>query len=223
MNVAAIIPAAGAGRRMGGMRKAFMPLAGKPMLQYSVDAFLAHPEVRLVVVALAAEDFAAPPAWLKRPHVRVVNGGAERADSVRAALAEIGEDFDAVIVHDAARPLVNADLINRVLNEVRSGRSAIVAIPVTDTLHEVDTANDIRATPDRSRFWRAQTPQAFPRDVLELAFSSTRHFSSATDEAGLVAAGGWRVRIVPGEPWNVKVTTPDDVTRVEAALRERRR
>ena len=222
MNVGAIIPAAGAGRRMGGVRKAFLEMGGKPLLQYSVTACLAHPAVRQVVVALAAEDLHDVPAWLKDARVSLVAGGSERADSVRAGLAALSDDIDAVLIHDAARPLINGDLIDRVLHEVRAGSSATVAIPVTDTLHDADTKHEIRATPDRNRFWRAQTPQAFPRDVLELAFATNAAAASATDEAGLVAAGGWPVRVVPGEAWNIKVTTADDVAIAEAALRERR-
>lgn len=221
MKAAAIIPAAGAGRRIGGVRKAFMAIAGRPMLQYSIDVFLSHPDIHTVVIALATEDFAAPPAWLDQPGIRLVEGGAERADSVRAALMALADDTDAIVVHDAARPMLNLDLIDRVLDKVRRGRSATLGIQVTDTLHLVNHDFDIRDTPDRSSFWRAQTPQAFPRDVLELAFATRAEGTSATDEAGLVAAGGWRVSVVPGEPWNIKVTTPDDIAVVESALRDR--
>ncbi|MGQ0562834.1 MAG: IspD/TarI family cytidylyltransferase, partial [Gemmatimonadota bacterium] len=115
MKAAAIIPAAGAGRRLGGLRKAFMEVAGRPMLQHSVDVFLAHPAVGMVVVALAAEDIESAPAWLKQSRIALVHGGAQRADSVRAGLRALPADIDTVIVHDAARPLVNALLIDRVL------------------------------------------------------------------------------------------------------------
>ena len=221
MRTAAIIPAAGSGRRIGGVRKAFMPVGGRPMLQYSIDVFLGHPDVRTVVVALVAEDLAAAPAWLRDPRLTLVEGGVERADSVRNALRSLPDNTEAVIVHDAARPLVNLDLVDRVLDKVRRGRSATLAIQVTDTLHIVNHDFDIRDTPDRSLYWRAQTPQAFPRDVLELAFATAANSSAATDEAGLVAAGGWRVSVVPGEPWNIKVTTPDDIVLAESALRDR--
>lgn len=208
---------------MGGLRKAFMEVGGKALLQHCVEVFLAHPAIDLVVVALAVSDIENAPAWLKQPRVILVAGGDERADSVRAGVAALPNDVDAVIVHDAARPLVNATLIDRVLDEVRRGRSATVGIPVSDTLHQVDDAHEIRATPDRAKFWRAQTPQAFPRDVLELAFAALPNVSLATDEAGLVAGGGWKVVVVPGEPWNIKVTTIEDLLFVETALRERQR
>ena len=221
MRVGAIIPAAGSGQRMGGVRKAFLPVAGIPMLQHSVQAMLAHPAIELLAIALASDDIEQAPAWLKDQRIRLVAGGAERADSVRAALAVLPPELDAIVIHDAARPLITGHLIDRVLEEVKLGRSATVAIPSTDTLHEVDEQREIRLTPDRSRFWRAQTPQAFPRDVLELAFQTNHHASNSTDEAGLVSAGGWRVRIVPGETWNIKVTTQDDVARAEYAFHER--
>jgi 2-C-methyl-D-erythritol 4-phosphate cytidylyltransferase len=205
---------------MGGVRKAFMQLAGKPLLQHSVDAFRAHPAIHTVVVAVAPEDLENPPGWLNQPDIILVKGGAERADSVLAGVAALPADADAVIVHDAARPLVNADLIDRVLNELQRGKSVTLAIQVTDTLHEVDRARHIRTTPDRQLFWRAQTPQAFPRDVLESALR-TPDASRATDEAGLVASCGWHVGIVPGEAWNIKVTTPDDIALAESALASR--
>ena len=223
MKVGAIIPAAGAGRRMGGVRKPFMAAGGKALLQHCVDVFTAHPLVHTVVVALSAEDAGNPPAWLKQPGILVVHGGDERADSVQAGLHALAEDVDAVIIHDAARPLVTPELIDRVLAEVREGRSATVGIPVTDTLHEVDERGVIQATPDRTKYWRAQTPQGFPREVLELAFATLPNASTATDEAGLVAAGGWNVVVVPGESWNIKVTIPEDLTFVETRLRGRNR
>ena len=221
MNIAAIIPAAGAGRRMGGVRKAFLPVAGKPMLQHSIDVFRAHTGITQIVVVLAADDMAAAPEWLRDSRVTLAEGGAERADSVRNALHVLDDNVDAVLIHDAARPLISADLIDRLIIELNEGRCGTVAIPVTDTLHEADERLDIRYTPDRSRYWRAQTPQAFPRAILEQAFALSTSASAATDEAGLVAAAGWPVRIVAGDPRNIKVTTADDVTFVEAALRER--
>jgi 2-C-methyl-D-erythritol 4-phosphate cytidylyltransferase len=223
MRVAAILPAAGAGRRMGGVRKAFLQLAGKPLLQYSLDVFLQHPAVEQVVIALPADDFETPPQWLDRREDRVtlVQGGAERAYSVRAALAVLPPEIDTVVIHDAARPLVTSELIDRVLAEAAHGHAATVAIAVTDTLHEADAAMNIVRTPDRTSYWRAQTPQAFPRQLLEQAFASHANASAATDEAGLVAASGAQVRLVQGAVWNIKVTTPDDVATAEATLRER--
>ena len=217
MKVGAIIPAAGFGQRMGGVKKAFMEIGGKPMLQYSVDAFLSHIDVVQIVVAISDDV----PAWLQRDRITTVSGGRERADSVRNALNAMPDDVDTIIIHDAARPLITTELIDRVLEPVSDGLSATIALQSTDTLHEVTGSREISTTLDRSRVWRAQTPQAFPRSVLEAAFRATSDASKATDEAGLVAAAGWRVVVVPGETWNIKVTTPDDVAIAEAALRSR--
>lgn len=221
MKAGVIIPAAGSGLRMGGVSKTLMQVAGKPLLQHSVEVFLAHPAIAVLVIALPADELAAAPAFLRHPAIHLVAGGRERADSVRAGLVALAEDIDAVLVHDAARPLVTAVLIDRVLAEVERGRSATVGIPLTDTLHEVGDNAEICASPDRSRYRRAQTPQGFPRDVLEMAFAGNANASRATDEAGLVAAGGWPVRVVAGERWNMKVTTPEDLARVEAIFRQR--
>lgn len=220
MNVAAIIPAAGTGQRMGGVRKAFLTIGAKPLLQHSVDVFQAHPAIEAVIVALGREDIVDAPQWLRENNIILVQGGAERADSVRAGLNALPDAIDSVLVHDAARPLVTAGLIDRVLAELSHGKCATLAIPVTDTLHEADDAHRIVATPDRHRFWRAQTPQAFPRAVLEEAFRRTGR-SSATDEAGMVAAAGWNVTVVAGEPWNIKVTTRADIDFVESVFADR--
>src|SRR5688500_13644367 len=223
MKVGAIMPAAGAGRRLGGIRKAFMEIAGKPMLLHSIDVLLAHPQITCVVVPVAPDDFDSLPDWLRRPGVSFVHGGAERADSVRAGLNAMPDDVEAVIVHDAARPLLSKELIDRVLAPVEAGKSATIAVRLTDTLHAVHDDAAIRATPDRSHYWRAQTPQAFPRNVLETAFATALDGYTATDEAGLVAAGGWPVVVVEGEARNIKVTNPEDIAIVESMLRERGR
>lgn len=223
MKVGAIIPAAGSGTRMGGTRKAFLELAGKPLLQYCLDSFFRVESIRHIVVVLPADEVRNAPQWLSKPRVVIVAGGAQRADSVRAGLRALPDDVDVVVVHDAARPLVTPELIGRVLDVAERGVSATTALPVTDTLHEVDDSDGIKATPDRSRFWRAQTPQAFLREALELAYARVENASSATDEAGLVARAGWMVKVVPGESWNIKITTPEDLALAEAALRTRMR
>jgi 2-C-methyl-D-erythritol 4-phosphate cytidylyltransferase len=221
MKVGAIIPAAGSGTRMGGARKPFLQLAGKPLLQHCLEAFFQIDSVRYIVVALPADESNQRPPWLTDSRVTLVPGGAHRADSVRAGLSALPDDVDVVVVHDAARPLVTPELIMRVLEAVSQRVSATVAVPVTDTLHQVDDNQGILATPPRSRFWRAQTPQAFPRQALELAYARNEDASTATDEAGLVARSGCSVKVVPGEDWNIKITTPEDLVLAEATLRKR--
>jgi 2-C-methyl-D-erythritol 4-phosphate cytidylyltransferase len=221
MKVGVIIPAAGSGTRMGGAYKPFLHLADKPLLQHCLECFFQVQSIEQIVVALPPGRTAQFFSSLNDPRVKIVGGGSQRADSVRAALSALPEDFDVVVVHDAARPLITPLLVERVLAEVVKGHAATVAIPVTDTLHEVNDESVVVATPPRSRFWRAQTPQAFPREALELAYARDADASTATDEAGLVARGGWTVKVVPGEHWNIKITTPEDLVLAEAALRER--
>jgi 2-C-methyl-D-erythritol 4-phosphate cytidylyltransferase len=222
MKVGVIIPAAGSGVRMGGVRKPFLLLAGEPLLQHCLAAFSGIDRDTTIVVALPPDMCEHPPVWLRAQHIKLVAGGAQRADSVRAGLAALAEDVGVVMIHDAARPLVTAEMINAVLTTAEQGISATIALPVTDTLHRVDEQGAIIETPARSRFWRAQTPQAFPRAVLEQAIARTQDPSAATDEAGLVAAAGFTVRVLPGHESNLKITSPADMALAEAALLRRR-
>ncbi len=224
MNVraAVVLPGGGRGRRLGGARKPFLELAGEPILLHAMRPFLDHPCVTRVVVALTSEDAADPPAWLKDLDRRLVlcAGGEERVDSVRNALAYVPEDVEVILVHDAARPLVTRALVDRTLLCAARGIPCIAALPVTDTIKEVDEGGRIVATPDRGRLWRAQTPQAFPRAVLMDAHDrAAREGVKATDDAALVSQYGATVVVVHGEPRNLKVTTAEDLLLAEALLR----
>jgi len=221
MNVGAIIPAAGSGTRMGGARKAFLEIGGKTLLQHCLDAFLSIDEITQIVVALPSEEVRASSNGQQRGRVRLVAGGAHRADSVRAALNHLSPEVDVVVIHDAARPLLTVRMIRAVLDCAARGESATIAVPVVDTLHRVDADHRIIETPNRTQFWRAQTPQAFPRSTLIQAYARVTNASAATDEAGLVARAGFPVRIIPGDASNLKITTPDDVVIAEAALARR--
>jgi 2-C-methyl-D-erythritol 4-phosphate cytidylyltransferase len=221
MKAGAIIPAAGSGERMGGTRKAFLELSGKPLLQHCLESFFAADSIAHIAIALPADAVHDLPAWLRDDRITVVPGGAQRADSVRAGLQALPADVDVIVIHDAARPLVSAEMIERVIEAAAGGVSAAIALQVTDTLHEVDAQQQIVSTPDRARFWRAQTPQAFPRAALEAAYARTTNVSAATDEAGMVAAAGLPVRMLHGEVWNIKITTPEDVALAEATLARR--
>lgn len=223
--VAVVVPAGGAGRRMGGVRKQYIELAGEPLLLHTLRPFLAHPAVEWVVVALPAEDVPRPPAWLVDldPRVRWVAGGEERGDSVRQALEAVPEEADVVLVHDAARPLVTREVIDRAIVAASRGVGAVAAVPVTDTIKEVDAEGRIVATPERSRLWRAQTPQAFPRAMIVDAYHrAAADGLRATDDAALVERYGGTVVVVEGAPENLKVTGPLDLVVTEALLRARR-
>ena len=212
------VPAAGQGVRMGGIRKPFLELLGEPILAWALRPFLQHPRVAAVAVALGADDCSPPPGWLANwdPRIRIVPGGETRGDSVRAALHALPDDLSVIAVHDAARPLITGSIIDRCLAEVREGRGAVAGWPAVDTLKEVDEQGRILATPDRDRFWHAQTPQVFPRRLLLDAY---RHALETgireTDDAALVEAFGGEIVMVPGSARNLKVTRPEDLPLAE--------
>lgn len=226
MSIAVVVPAAGAGERMGGIAKAFLPLAGEPMLRHALRPFLAHPDVSRVVVALRSGDLLEPPGWLVQldARIRLVAGGRERSDSVRAALDHVDDAVDIVLIHDAARPLVTTAVIARAVAAALTGHCAVVGVPVTDTIQEVDERGIVIATPDRRRLHAAQTPQAFPRVVIVDAYRrAAADGVRATDDASLVAHYGGEVLAIEGDRENLKVTTPADVAIAELLLRRRAR
>lgn len=202
---------------MGGVRKAFLELAGEPLLVHALRPFLSEPRVVEVVIALAPGDAADPPDWLLGldPRVRVVAGGPTRAESVRNALAALAH-VDVIAVHDAARPLVSAEVVRRCIDVACAGEGAVAGSPAVDTLKEVGTDGRVTATPDRTRFWHAHTPQVFPADVLRRAYAGD--LAGVTDDASVVERLGAPVRMVEGGTANLKVTRPEDVPVAEAIL-----
>jgi 2-C-methyl-D-erythritol 4-phosphate cytidylyltransferase len=203
---------------MGGRRKPWLLLAGEPILRHALRPFLARPDGVRVIVALSPSDFADPPPWLSglAPRVGLVAGGTSRTASVRAALDALPE-VDLVVVHDAARPLLTDDLLERCLQAARRGGGAVAGHPVVDTLKEVDGTGTVVGTPDRSRLWQAQTPQVFSQSLLRLAYASPDG-AGATDDSVLVERAGGKVVMVEASPANLKVTTPDDLLLAEHLL-----
>ncbi len=208
----ALLVAAGSGERLGASRpKAFVEVAGRPLLEWSLAALRAA-GIEHVVVALPAGE-AAPPGCTG------VRGGATRSESVRAALAA-APPSDAVIVHDAARPLASPELFARVLDELRHADCAVAAARVTDTIKQADAGRAVVATLDRSVLWAIQTPQAFRRAALEAALAvDAAILAQATDDAWLIERAGGSVRVVESGPVNFKVTTPHDLRVAELLLR----
>ena len=209
----AIVVAAGSGERLGAARpKAFVALAGRPMLAWSLDAARAAGLSDVVVALPEGEE--APAGCVG------VRGGATRSASVRAALrtAPPGD----IVVHDAARPLVDPDLFTRTLAALEEADCAIAAARVPDTIKEADEDGWVTATLDRARLWAIQTPQAFRRAALERALDvDDAILARATDDAWLVERAGGSVRVVESTPANFKVTTAHDLAVAERALRER--
>jgi 2-C-methyl-D-erythritol 4-phosphate cytidylyltransferase len=214
----AVIPAAGVGRRMGGeCPKQYLSLGGVPLLHHSVRALLQQPHLARVAVALhLADERAGELPILEDPRVLRVTGGLERADSVLAgleALADIAREDDWVLVHDAARPcLPQADLQRLVDRVLATGVGAILAQPVLDTLKQADASGCVQTTVDRSRFWRAQTPQMFRLGELREALRQALAAGIAvTDEASAMERAGFPVQLVEGSAANLKVTVPGDL------------
>ncbi|MEI6792942.1 MAG: 2-C-methyl-D-erythritol 4-phosphate cytidylyltransferase [Actinomycetes bacterium] len=208
-NAVALVVAAGSGERLGaGGPKAFAALAGRPMLEWSIDALRGVAAIEQIVVALP-EGFEAPQGTVG------VIGGATRSQSVLNALAAATPGAGVVVVHDAARPLVSAALIEdciTALDQDGSWDAAIAAAPVKDTIKRSSDGIGVVETPPRSELWAVQTPQVFRREALEQALASPEHeLAAASDDAMLVEANGGRVRLVLCESENFKVTTQADL------------
>jgi 2-C-methyl-D-erythritol 4-phosphate cytidylyltransferase len=219
----ALIVAAGRGERLGsGRPKALVPLAGRPMLDYSVETLRAVAGVNTIVVALPAGELDAAPAG-----VVAVAGGSQRSHSVRAALDVTGPDDDPVIVHDAARPLAGAELFTQALQALADAPEAdavIAAAPVTDTIKEVAAdGHTVARTLPRSQLWAVQTPQVFRRAALERVLNEGDEalLAQATDDAWLIERDGGTVHVLASDPGNLKITTPHDLRVAELLLSER--
>ena len=215
LSVGVAIPAAGAGARMGGVKKPFLELRGDPLLLWALRPFLRHPQVEAIAVALGAEEWNEPPKWLLTldPRIRLVRGGATRGESVLAALDALPRALDLLAVHDAARPLLSHEILDRCIRAATQGRGAVAGVPAIDTLKQVDEEGRIVGTPQRERIWHAQTPQIFPRALLLDAYRKAKEAGIGnTDDAALVEAMGGEVVMVPGSPENLKVTRPEDLS-----------
>jgi|SRR5579864_2822681 len=232
--VSAILPAAGLGTRMGAeMPKQFLELDGKPLLIFTLHRLAACPAITEFIISTRAEEVDSIVARVARENlgrpVRVVRGGDTRQDSVGNALAELSSEADLILVHDAVRPLVTCDQIDRVIAEAMACDAAILGMPAMDTVKEVKRASLpgdvalITATIPRERVVLAQTPQVFRASLLLEAFARARQDGvSASDEAGLVERMGRDVHVVAGSERNLKITRPGDMQLVEFYLREER-
>lgn len=219
VQVVAVVPAAGRGSRLGAdTAKALVEVAGASLLRRCVDGLARSGVVDLVVVVAPAGLLDLARAVLP-PEVRVVPGGAERTDSVRAGLAEaqrLAPDAAHVLVHDAARALTPPHLVRAVVAALRAGAPAVVPVlPVNDTIKNVDARGIVTATPDRAGLRTVQTPQGFTAALLHGAYAGA---VLATDDAGLAERAGVEVHTVPGDPLAFKITTVTDLLLAEALL-----
>lgn len=223
-DVGVVIVAAGASTRAGTSElKQLRWVAGKPMLLHSLQTFMARPDVVSVVCVLPSRYAGDPPPWIFQCDVdrlMIAPGGDTRTQSVANGLDDLPDEASVVLIHDAARPLVDQATVDRVVDCVRRGEPAIAALPVTDTLKEVDESHHIVQTIDRTSLWRAQTPQGFPRELIVRAHrEAAAGRISATDDAALCERLGVRVAVVRGSERALKITEEDDFARAEALAR----
>ena len=220
-DVGVIIVAAGTGSRTGSTElKQFRWVAGKPMLLHSVQRCMERSDVAVVIAVLPRSHAGDPPPWIFQCDVDrllVSAGGRGRGDSVYAGLTDLPPEVRIVVIHDAARPLMDAETLDRVIAVARTGSGAVAGVPMTDTLKRVNDADRVVETVDRAHLWRAQTPQAFPRDMIERAYADAlAHGIRATDDAALCERLGMPVAIVRGSERAIKITEEADFARVEA-------
>ena len=221
---AVILPAAGRSSRFRdkSYKKPFIPLANKAVWLYSAERFLNRADVVQTILVISPEDradfmakFGANIAILG---IEVVEGGAERSDSVEAALARVKPPADYVCIHDSARPCICDEWIDRVFSAAVQSGAAILAVPVTGTLKRVGANHEIEETVARGGLWEAQTPQVFRRDLLLDAYAKRQGFN-ATDDAQLLERIGQKVTVVAGSPVNIKITAKEDMRLAEQALK----
>ncbi len=225
-----ILPAAGFGTRMQSEKpKQFLALAGEPILIRTVKAFLRCPSIHCIVLAIARDQQQQVKALLRRhivpdnlTRIIVTEGGATRQQSVKAGLGALPDEIKLVLVHDAARPLVSSNLIEKCIEGAQVHGAVITAIPVNDTLKKVDVNDSIVRTVDRNGLFRAQTPQAAQRHLLTQAFQQAEMDNFAgTDEASLLEHAAIPVVIIAGEEKNIKITRPGDLKIADSLLGER--
>lgn len=217
-HVSAIIAAGGRGLRFeSDQPKQLALLAGRPILERSVDAFVHSDAVTDIVIALPPQLAAAPPNYVsgRSKPIVIVAGGDRRQDSVRQAFDRVHSQADVIVIHDAARPLVTDALITRTVDAAFETGAAIAAVRASDTVKRADAAGRIAQTLPRDQIFLAQTPQAFRVDVLRDALQIA---DDATDEAALAERAGHPVQLVEGDPRNLKITTPGDLTFAERLL-----
>lgn len=229
MHVAAIVPAAGKGQRMGmGRNKAFLPLQGKPILAHTLSVLSACSVIDEIVVAVSETDLClCNQTLLGRAGVtkrcKFVVGGPTRQESVRCCLDAASSGTDLFVVHDAVRPLVTLSMVESVISLAAQRGAAVCAVPSKDTVRMSDDGVFFSCTPDRSTVWLIQTPQAFAADLFRAGHDlATRTGFTGTDDASLVEALDMRVYIAEGSYDNLKITTREDLVLADAILKHRK-
>lgn len=229
MHCTAIVLAAGQGKRMGTkVRKQYLLLGGRPVLYYSLKAFEDSPVIDEVFLVTGAgeEEYCRENIvnlYQFKKVTRIMQGGAERYDSVWNGLQEL-EENGYVFIHDGARPFVDSGMIERAYAEVQDHKACVVGMPVKDTIKVVDERGTVKTTPDRSKLWMVQTPQVFENHIVRGAYSMLMRESyiNVTDDAMVVEQMlQYPIRLVYGSYENIKITTPDDLEMAEVFLKRR--
>lgn len=225
--IGAIVLAAGSGKRMrSSINKPYLDLAGRPVLAYSLKTIASMPQVAGIVIALRAGDEAdaakaVRAAGVADRVVAVINGGAERQDSVRSALAACPGVWDHILVHDGARPLLSNSLLQRLIAAAGEKRGVVPGLTLKDSIKTVDTAGQVIGHPDRNAFMLVQTPQLFPREALMAAHQkSADEGFFGTDDAAVFAYAGGNIQVIPGEARNIKITVSEDLALAQFYLKE---
>jgi len=228
--VTALIPAAGAGKRMGKAKskaKQFLLLGDKPLLAHTLLAFQRAPEIDEIIPIISQEDVEdCLRDIIERYRISKVKtlviGGKERHDSVLNGLQKTGKDTGVVLVHDGVRPFVTPEMITEACGFAKKGECVTVGVPIKDTIKEVDDHKIVRRTLERGRLWAIQTPQAFPVKILKHAYEESYKLKMfGTDDATLVERTGGTVRVIMGSYENIKITTPEDLILAEEILKRR--
>lgn len=221
MRAAAIIVSGGSGSRMG-RPKQFLPLAGSTVAELSLACFARMPEIESVVLVLGEDSFKEHGERLSGGKVKVVAAGPTRMGSVRNGFAALPPSVEVVAVHDGARSMITPEIVRATLAEAARSGAAVAAVPVKDTLKIVEKGGKtVSETPERARFWAAQTPQTYRYSVLKEALEKFKSDADATDESQLVERCGHKVTVVESSYENFKITTPEDITMAGAIIEAR--
>lgn len=222
--VAAIIPAAGASRRMGtGSNKIFLELGGESILLRTLKTFSKSARIEFLIVVTGAGEVETVTEILAAAALKpwaVTVGGSERQYSIANGLKLLPADAEIILVHDAARPLVDLDTIEKVIDAAEKFGGAIAAVPEKNTIKFIDAAGFVKSTPPRSELVEVQTPQGFQREILLRAYAQAEADKFlGTDDASLVERIGGRIKVIASSYKNIKVTTPEDIAIAESFLR----
>ena len=223
--VTAVVAAAGKGKRFGcRLNKPFFLLEGKPLFAYSLLTLENSSIINNIVLVVEKSKILAAKRLIKKYHVskvkEIVSGGKNRQDSVALGLRKIGSPCEIILIHDGARPFLTEELIRRVTLAAKRHKAAVVGLPISDTVKEVKRSSYIKSTiKNRESFWTVQTPQAFKAQIIQKAYLQARkdHFLG-TDSASLVERIGVPVKVIKGDPYNVKITTKNDLLLAKAIL-----